>query len=133
MIRAIGQVKNITPKEREYKFTLYSFEQPTDLSSGDCLDGQSVVFISERYEKENGKHSHHILYAACTNDLVRVGSICDWTALNDNNANCLGVLLIENDMDEAVVISELLEDDHFSGVESIPTLNSEEIHFLQGN
>lgn len=133
MIQALGKVKNIKPKEREYRFILYSFEQPTDLNSGKNLEGQSVVFISERFVREDGKHSHHILYAACTNDLAKMGSICDWTALNEKNANCLGVLLIEDDMVEAAVISELLEDDHFSGIESIPTLNSEEIHFLQGN
>lgn len=132
MINKIGCVKKYTPKEREYKFSLYTFEQPLDLNSNECLEGQSIVFISERYEKE-GKHHHNILYSACTNDLVKVGSICDWTALNEKNANCLGVLLIEDDMDEAEVISELLEDDHFSALGIIPTINSEEIHFLQGN
>ena len=132
MIQSIGKVKKITPKDREYKFILYTFEQPTDLNTDECLEGQSIVFISERYEKE-GEHRHNILYAACTNDLVRVGSLCDWTALNEKNANCIGILLIEDDMNEAVVISELLEDSHFSEIESIPTINSEKIHFLQGN
>ena len=132
MIQSIGKVKKITPKDREYKFILYTFEQPTDFNTDECLEGQSIVFISEHYEKE-GEHRHNILYAACTNDLVRVGSLCDWTALNEKNANCIGVLLIEDDMNEAVVISELLEDSHFSEIESIPTINSEKIHFLQGN
>lgn len=132
MVNSLGYVKKITPKEREYKFNLYSFDNPLDLNSNDCLEGQSIVFISERYENE-GKHRHHILYSACTNDLIKVGSYCDWTALNEKNANCLGVLLLEDDMVEAEVINELLDDDHFSRLGSIPTINSEEIHFLQGN
>jgi len=121
----------ITPKEREYKFLLYTFEESSDLNSM-CLKGQSIVFISERYEKE-GKQNHHILYAVCTNDLARVVSSCDWTVLNEKKANCLGVLLLKNDMDEVGTINELLGDKHFSAVGSIPTINSEEIHFLQGN
>ena len=133
MIQAIGKVKNITPKEREYKFTLYTFEQPADLNSSKYLEGQSIVFISERFEKEDGKYGHNILYAACTNDLVVVGGVCDWTALTEKGANCLGILLIEDDMNEVEIINELLEDSHFSELESIPTINSEEIHFLQGN
>ena len=119
MINYTGCVKKVTPKEREYRFSLYTFEQPLNLNSDECQKGQSIVFISERYE-DDGKHRHHILYAACTNDLVKVGSICDWTALNEKNANCLGVLLIEDDMNETEVINELLEDDHFSGLGSIP-------------
>ena len=96
------------------------------------MEGQSIVFISERFEKE-GKHGHNILYTACTNDLVRVGSYCDWTTLSEKNANCLGVLLIEDDMNEEVLITELLELDHFSDFDKIPVINSEELHFLQGN
>lgn len=132
MIENTGRVKKITPKERVYKFILYTFEQPTDFNSTNLLTGQSVVFISERYKKEENFH-HHILYAASTNDLIKIGNICDWTALNEKNANCLGILLIEDDMDETEVINELLGDDHFSEIESIPTINSEELHFLQGN
>ena len=132
MLNDTGCVKKITPKTREYKFSLYTFEQSLDINSNNCLEGQSIVFISERYEDE-GKHRHHILYAACTNDLVKVGSLCDWTELNKRNANCIGILLIEDDMDESDVINELLEDNHFSGLESIPTINSEDVHFLQGN
>lgn len=132
MINYTGCAIKITSKERKYIFTLYTFEQPLDLNSNECLKGQSIMFISERYEKD-GKHRHNVLYAACTNDLVKVVSVCDWTTLNERNANCLGVLFIENDMDEAEVINELLEDNLFSALENIPTINSEEIHFLQGN
>lgn len=96
------------------------------------MKGLSLVFISKRYENEN-QYSHHILYAACTNDLVKVGNICDWTYLNEKKANCLGILLIENDMIEAEVIKELLEVDLFSTIDSIPRVYSEEINFLQGN
>lgn len=132
MIEKLGLVKKITPKEREYKFSLFTFGQSVDFNSNEYLEGQSIVFISERYEKE-GKFRHNILYAACTNDLIKVGSVCDWVLLNEKNANCLGVLLIEDDMDEAVVKEELLGDDYFSELGDIPTINSEEIHFLQGN
>lgn len=132
MIEPLGKSKKITPKEREYRFTLYSFESKSDFSSNEMLEGQSIVFISERYEKED-KYGHNILYAACTNDLVKIGSVCDWTALNEKNANCLGILLIEENMVESEVVNELLEDNHFSGLGSIPTINSEEVYFLQGN
>lgn len=132
MLVDIEHVKKIIPKDREYKFSLYTFEHSSDFCSNDCLEGQSVVFISERYEQE-GKYHHHILYAACTNDLIKLGSVCDWTLLREKNANCIGVLLLENDMIEAEVLSELLEDDQFSSIDKIPTINSEEIHFLQGN
>lgn len=132
MLERIGKYKKFKPKDREYVFTLYSFESKTDLSSNDVLEGQSIVFISERFEKE-GKHGHNILYTASTNDLVRVGSFCDWTSLSEKNANCLGILLIENDMNESEVIAELLEEDHFSDFDRIPEVNSEELHFLQGN
>lgn len=113
-------------------FKLYSFEEQKDFSSNDLLEGQSIVFISERYDKE-GKYGHHVLYAASTNDLLKVGSICDWTALSDKKANCLGVLLIDSDMIEESVIAELLESNTFSNIEKIPVINSEELHFLQGN
>lgn len=132
MIEKIGFVKKITLKEREYTFNLYAIENQLDLNSNECLKGQSIVFISERYEIE-GKYRHNVLYAACTNDLVAIGNICDWTALKEKKANCLGVLLIEDDMVEADVVNELLNDKHFSALGSIPTINSEEIHFLQGN
>lgn len=132
MLEKIGKCKKFKPKEREYSFTLYSFESQSDFSSNDILKGQSVVFISERYETDD-KHGHHILYAASTNNLLRVGSVCDWASLTEKNANCLGILLIENDMNEEEVIAELLETDHFSGLSKIPVINSEELHFLQGN
>lgn len=132
MLEKIGKVKKFKPKEREYIFTLYSFEQKSDFSSNEVLEGQSLVFISERFERD-GKYGHNILYAACTNDLVRVGSFCDWASLSDKNANCLGILLLENDMNEAEVIAELLEEDHFSDIDKIPSVNSEELHFFQGN
>ncbi len=132
MLERIGKCKKFKPKDREYVFTLYSFESKTDFSTNDILEGQSIVFISERFEND-GKHGHNILYIACTNDLVRVGSFCDWTSLSEKNANCLGILLIENDMNESEVIAELLEEDHFSNFDRIPEVNSEELHFLQGN
>ncbi len=132
MLEKIGKIKKFKPKEKEYVFTLYSFGSKSDFSSNEILEGQSIVFISERYEKED-KHGHNILYAACTNDLVRVGSICDWTALTEKNANCLGILLIEDDMNESEVIAELLGEDFFSDFDKIPVINSEELHFLQGN
>lgn len=132
MIESLELVMKFTPKEREYRFSLYSFEQPSDFCSNEHLKGQSLIFISERYKKGKG-FFHNILYAASTNDLVRVGSICDWTTLNEKKANCLGILLLEDDMEEAAVISELLKDNHFSDIVSIPCVNSEEIHFLQGN
>ena len=132
MIESLRKVRRIKARDREYVFDLYSFEQKSDFSATDILEGQSIVFISERYE--NGeKYSHHILYAACTNDLTRVSSVCDWTTLTEKNANCLGILQIGNDMNETEVIGELLSDNLFSAVEKIPTINSEEIHFLQGN
>lgn len=132
MLERIGKYMRFKPKDREYSFTLYSFESKSDFSSNDILEGQSIVFISERFEKE-GKHGHNILYAACTNDLVRVGSFCDWASLSEKNANCLGILLIEDDMNEKVLMTELLEEDHFSDFDKIPVINSEELHFLQGN
>lgn len=132
MIESLGKVRRIKPRDKEYEFDLYSFEQKSDFSTTDILEGQSIIFISERYEKE-GKYGHHILYAACTNDLEKVGSVCDWTTLTEKNANCMGILLLKNDMNETEVIAELLEEDHFSDIDSIPVINSEEIHFLQGN
>lgn len=132
MLEKLGRIKRIKPKEREYEFVLYSFDSQADFSSNAILEGQSIVFISERYEEE-GKHRHHIHYAACTNDLIKVGAVCDWTTLSEKNVNCLGVLLIEYDMVEADLITELLKDDHFSAIDKIPTVNSEELHFLQGN
>lgn len=132
MLKKIGKVKHIKAKDREYEFVLYSFDSQADFSSNEILNGQSIVFISERYEEE-GKYKHRIHYAACTNDLIKVGAVCDWTTLSDKNVNCLGVLLIENDMDETGLIAELLNDGHFSAVDRIPFVNSEELHFLQGN
>ena len=133
MLLPLETIKKIKPKEREYVFTLYSFEHHKDFSFNDILEGQSIVFISERHEKEDGKLSHHILYAACTNDLGKVVSICDWATLSEKKANCLGVLLIDGDMNEEKVIAELLGDSLFSDLEKIPVINSEELHFLQGN
>ena len=132
MLENLGKNRKFKPKDREYVFTLYSFESKSDFSSKAILEGQSIVFISERFEKD-GKHGHKILYAACTNDLVRVGSICDWTSLTEKNANCLGILLLEDDMNESEVIADLLKEDHFSDFDTIPVINSEELHFLQGN
>ena len=131
MLERIGKFKKFKPNEKEYSFTLYSFKSKSDFFSSDILEGQSIVFISERYEI-NGKFGHHILFSACTNDLLRVESACDWNILTKKNANCLGVLLIEDDMKEEELIAELLETD-FSGLAGIPVINSEELHFLQGN
>lgn len=122
----------INSKDKEYEFHLYSFEEQKELIANDILAGQSIVFISECYETE-GAHRHNVLYTACTNDLVKVVSICDWTALSDKNANCLGVLLIEGDMNEDEVITQLLDHSLFSNFDKIPVINSEELHFLQGN
>lgn len=122
----------IKPKNVEYIFKLYSFEELKDFSN-DILEGQSIVFISEGYETEDAKYEYRILYAACTNDLVKVGILCDWTKLSEKKANCLGVLLIDYDMNEEDMMAELLETDYFSGLERIPVINSEELHFLQGN
>lgn len=132
MIENLECVEKVVLQNREFKFNLYSFEGSSDFTSCEILMGQSLIFLSNRYKK-NEQFMHKILYAACTNDLEKVGSVCDWTALSENNVNCLGVLLIEDDMDEAGVINDLLRDDHFSEIERIPTINSEEIHFLQGN
>ena len=132
MLEPIKNILKIKPKEREYEFNLYSFEERKDLTSNDFLEGQSIVFISERYETE-GIHGHHIHFVACTNDLFKVVSICDWTALSEKKANCLGVLLIEGDMNEEEVKEELLENELFYSIEKISTINSEELHFLQGN
>ena len=132
MLAPLGKVWKIQPKDKEYVFKLYSFEGQKDFSFDDkLLDGQSVVFISERYEKEDGKYIHNILYAACTNDLFKVVSICDWTSLSEKKANCLGVLLVDGDMIEEELIAELQESNLF--IEKIPVINSEELHFLQGN
>lgn len=132
MLAPLGKVWKIQPKDKEYVFKLYSFEGQKDFFSDDkLLDGQSVVFISERNEKEDGKYIHNILYAACTNDLFKVVSICDWTFLSEKKANCLGVLLVDGDMIEEELIAELQESNLF--IEKIPVINSEELHFLQGN
>lgn len=132
LVPIINTVMIIKSKDREYKFKLYSIEGLTDFSSNDILEGQSIVFISERYEEE-GKHKHNILYAACTNDLVKVGACCDWSFLSEKNANCLGILLISDDMKEKKVREDLLDIDLFSSLDEIPVINSEELHFLQGN
>lgn len=132
MFSFLGEYKSIQLKERELAFKLYSFESTTDFSSNDILLGQSIIFISDRYESE-GTPCHHILYAACTNDLTKVGRLCDWTALSEKNANCIGVFLIERDINEEDMIAEILDTGFFSSVEQIPIINSEELHFLQGN
>ena len=132
MLIPLERVRKIKPNEKEYVFKLFSFEEQKDFSSNEILEGQSIVFISERYETED-KFRHHILFAACTNNLVKVGNACDWTVLSDKKANCLGVLLIGDDMNEEQVIAELLESNTFSNIEKIPVINSEELHFLQGN
>lgn len=134
MLVPLKKVRKIQSKDKEYVFKLYSFEGQNDFFIDDkLLDDQSVVFISERYEKEDGKFCHNILYAACTNDLFKVVSICDWTALSEKKANCLGVLKIDGDMIEEELIAELLETNMFSSIKKIPVINSEELHFLQGN
>lgn len=132
MFSFLGEYKSIQLKERELAFKLYSFESTTDFSSNDILLGQSIIYISDRYESE-GTPCHHILYAACTNDLTKVGRLCDWTALSEKNANCIGVFLIERDINEEDMIAEILDTEFFSSVEQIPIINSEELHFLQGN
>ena len=132
MLIPLERVRKIKPNKKEYVFKLFSFEEQKDFSSNEILEGQSIVFISERYETED-KFRHHILFAACTNNLVKVGNACDWTVLSDKKANCLGVLLIDGDMNEEEVIAELLESSLFSDFEKIPVINSEELHFLQGN
>ena len=132
MFKKLEKVKHFKPKEREYEFVLYSFESKADFSSQKVLKGQSIVFISECYE-EDGEYRHRIYYAACTNDLIKVGAACNWSTLSEKNVNCLGVLLIEIDMVETDLIADLLDDDCFSAVGEIPTVNSEELHFLQGN
>ena len=133
MLVPLEKIEKIQSKDKEYAFKLYSFEGQKDFFFDDkFLDGQSVVFISERYETE-GEHSHNLLYAACTNDLFKVVSICDWTALSEKKANCLGVLQIDCDMIEEELIAELMESTLFSSIDKIPVINSEELHFLQGN
>lgn len=132
MLEKIDRIMKFKPKEKEYVFTLYSFESKSDFSSNEILKGQSIVFISERFEKE-GKHEHNILYVASTNDLVRVGSVCEWTSLTEKNANCLGILQIGDDMNESEVIEELLGNVYFFDFDTIPVINSVELHFLQGN
>lgn len=134
MLVPLKKVRKIQSKDKEYVFKLYSFEGQKDFFIDDkLLDDQSVVFIAERYKKEDGKFYHNILYAACTNDLFKVVSICDWTALSEKKANCLGVLKIDGDMIEEELIAELLETNQFSNIEKIPVINSEVLHFLQGN
>lgn len=134
MLVPLEKVWKIRSKNKEYVFKLYSFEGQKDFFIDDkLLDGQSVVFISERYEKEDGEFCHNILYAACTNELSKVVSICDWIALTDKKANCLGVLMIDGDMNEEEVKADILESSQFSYIEKIPVINSEELHFLQGN
>lgn len=132
MIQSIGRYKIIKSKDIEYKFTLYSFEKSSDFDSNDCLEGQSIIFISERYEKD-GKFSHNILYIACTNDLKKVAGMCDWTLLNEKNANCIGVMSLNTDMEEKEVVRDMLDSGKFPEIESIPIIDSEEIFFLQGN
>ena len=133
MLVPLEKIEKIQSKDKEYAFKLYSFEGQKDFFFDDkFLDGQSVVFISERYETV-GEHSHNLLYAACTNDLFKVVSICDWTALSEKKANCLGVLQIDCDMIEEELIAGLMESTLFSSIDKIPVINSEELHFLQGN
>ena len=132
MLTSLKKIWKVQSKNKEYVFKLYSFEKQKDLSANDLLEEQSIVFISERYEND-GNYSHNILYAASTNDLVKMVSICDWTSLSEKNANCLGVLQIDGDMIEEEVKAELLESSLFSGIEKIPVVNTEKLHFLQGN
>ena len=86
MLIPLERVRKIKPNEKEYVFKLFSFEEQKDFSSNEILEGQSIVFISERYETED-KFRHHILFAACTNNMVKVGNACDWTVLSDKKAN----------------------------------------------
>ena len=123
----------INSKGKKYVFTIYPFKEKNDICDNVSLEGQSVVFISERYEKEDGEFCHNILYAACTNELSKVVSICDWSALSEKKANCFGVLLIDDDMIEKELIAELLKTNLFSSIKKIPVINNEELHFLQGN
>ena len=67
MLTPIENDQRIQSKDREFVFKLFSFENKTDFDSNEILLGQSVIFISERYENE-GKYYHHFLYAARTND-----------------------------------------------------------------
>lgn len=122
----------INSKGKKYVFTIYPFEEKNDICDNVSLEGQSVVFISECYETE-GENIHNVLYAACTNELSKVVSICDWTSLSEKKANCLGVLLIDGDMIEEELIAELLETNLFSSIKKIPVINNEDLHFLQGN
>ena len=55
MLTPIENVQRIQSKDREFVFKLFSFENKTDFDSNEILLGQSVIFISERYENE-GKY-----------------------------------------------------------------------------
>ena len=128
----LEKVSKIKCKDKEYTFKLYSFEEQTDLYSLGKLPKQSIVFIS-KYTETNGKYCHNILYAASTNDLRKFGALCDWASFSEKNANCFGVLPVEENMNEEEIIAELLETDEFSRVDKIPVVNSEELYFFQGN
>lgn len=132
MIDYLKKSKTFTPCGVEYKFCLYSFDAPSDFLSSDIIKGQSLVFISNRVVDDEDKATHSILYAATTNNLAYMSQNCDWTTLQTNNANCLGVLRLDKDINETIVIEELAKDRHFSEVQ-FNDATAEEIHFLQGN
>lgn len=132
MLKYLNQTISFTPCEIEYKFMLYSFDAPNDLLSSEIINGQSLVFISNRVIDEEEKASHTMLCAATTNNLTYLSQNCDWEVLQANNANCVGVLRIDKDIDETIAIEELAKDSHFSEVQ-FKDATAEEIHFLQGN
>lgn len=132
MLEYLKKTISYTPCEIEYKFLLYSFDAPNDFLSSEIINGQSLVFISNRVVDEEGKTSHNVLFAATTNKLAYLSQICDWEVLQANNANCIGVLRITKDIDETIAIEELAKDSHFSEVQ-FKDATAEEIHFLQGN
>lgn len=131
MIEYLKKTKSFKPCEMEYKFNLYSFDAPNDFLSSEIINEQSLVFISNRVVDDE-EPSHTILYAATTNNLAYMSQDCDWDILQTNNANCVGVLCLDKDVDEKIAIEELTKDSHFSKVQ-FKDVTSEEIHFLQGN
>lgn len=132
MLEYLKKTISFTPCEFEYKFMLYSFDTPNDFLSSEIINGQSLVFISNRVIEDEEKASHTMLCAATTNNLTCFSQNCDWETLQVNNANCVGVLRIDKDIDEAIAIEELAMDSHFSEVQ-FKDATAEEIHFLQGN
>lgn len=63
MLTPLEKVSIIQTTDKEYEFKLYPFEEQKDLIANDILEGQSIVFISDRYETE-GQHRHFVFYAA---------------------------------------------------------------------